>query len=289
MIIKPKFYDHFRCIADKCPDTCCAGWEIDVDEDTAKYYDSLSGEDGAFVKSRLVREEEGVKLCLEGERCRFLREDNLCELIIRFGDGALCDICREHPRFYCEWEDITEEGIGLCCPEAARLWLSEPCEFVFEADEMSEVHKNDDVARKFGLISALSEGAPLGVILAELLDEESDGDIYPELCAVYRELSYLNPEFANSFADKPGFICDAEYRNLAVYFIFRYYFDLGEEMCIRFTAASLIMISAMKGDLLENAVNYSKEIEYDTDNVERICDFLRIRSGLGRLCREVLR
>ena len=35
--IKPNFYDAFHCTAAACSDTCCAGWEIDVDPDTVEY------------------------------------------------------------------------------------------------------------------------------------------------------------------------------------------------------------------------------------------------------------
>lgn len=35
-LLKPDFYDGFACIASRCRDTCCAGWEIEVDEETLK-------------------------------------------------------------------------------------------------------------------------------------------------------------------------------------------------------------------------------------------------------------
>ena len=34
----PDYYDNFVCIADKCPKTCCAGWQIEIDEDALKRY-----------------------------------------------------------------------------------------------------------------------------------------------------------------------------------------------------------------------------------------------------------
>ena len=30
----PSYYEEFSCIADKCKDNCCIGWEIDIDEET---------------------------------------------------------------------------------------------------------------------------------------------------------------------------------------------------------------------------------------------------------------
>ena len=42
---KPSFFDQFKCIGSACTDTCCAGWEIEVDETTAEGYLT---EKGAF-------------------------------------------------------------------------------------------------------------------------------------------------------------------------------------------------------------------------------------------------
>ena len=39
--IKPTYYDEFKCIADKCPDTCCAGWQIVIDEETLDKYQTF--------------------------------------------------------------------------------------------------------------------------------------------------------------------------------------------------------------------------------------------------------
>ena len=34
---RPEYYDRFRCIAGACKDSCCIGWEIDVDEEKQSY------------------------------------------------------------------------------------------------------------------------------------------------------------------------------------------------------------------------------------------------------------
>ena len=31
-ITRPDYYKDFSCIAGACPDTCCAGWQIMIDE-----------------------------------------------------------------------------------------------------------------------------------------------------------------------------------------------------------------------------------------------------------------
>ncbi|MBO5286201.1 MAG: flagellar protein FliB, partial [Clostridia bacterium] len=42
--IYPSYLDKFNCIADKCPDTCCAGWKVCIDNNTYKKYKSVKGE-----------------------------------------------------------------------------------------------------------------------------------------------------------------------------------------------------------------------------------------------------
>ncbi len=290
MIVKPVFFDSFKCTASACTDTCCAGWEIDVDDDTLGLYESLEGDAGGFVRERLIYGDE-VRLCLEGERCRFLREDNLCELIIRLGEDSLCDICREHPRFYSESDNICEVGVGLCCPEATRLWHESPCEFVTEDDEYhpSDAEKQS-LSRQLEVIKFLAYGdGSLGERLCALIGGATDcGDTYARLRELYTTLEALDEHFSESFSSHVPLASDARFIKLAAYFIYRYWFLLGEELSIKFTAASLVMIAAMGGELSAAAKDYSKEVEYDPDNLERIYALLRELDSLGALCRDVL-
>ncbi len=290
MTVKPIFFDNFKCIAAACPDTCCQGWEIDVDGDTLELYSSLEGDVGTFVQNKLIHHSDGVKLCLEGERCRFLREDNLCEMIIRLGGESLCDICREHPRFYSESDGVCEVGVGLCCPEAARLWLSSPSEFAFNDDgyEPSEEEKAS-LSRQMKVIEYLTGGeGTLGERLYALLGGGDCGrEAYEKLRELYSTLEALDGNFCGSFPQNIPYQSDTRYSRLAPYFIFRYWFLLGEKLCIKFTSASLVMIAAMGGELEVSAKNYSKEVEYDTDNLERIYELLDNIDGLGALCRNV--
>ena len=117
----PDFYDSFRCIADQCTDTCCVGWEIDIDEKSLKRYTTLKSDFGNIIRQNI---EDGHFKLIEGDRCPFLRQDGLCDMICHLGDSSLCDICREHPRFVEVYGDIMEKGLGLCCEEAVRLLLN---------------------------------------------------------------------------------------------------------------------------------------------------------------------
>ena len=150
-LFAPKYYNQFKCIADKCEHSCCigweididdgalerykaleCGWEIDVDKDTAEKYASLTdGYGKEIAKSIEWGETPHFKLC-EGDRCPHLDERGLCRIILNVGEDHLCGICREHPRFY-NYTDVAEVGLGMSCREAARLILSSPNYYVTEA------------------------------------------------------------------------------------------------------------------------------------------------------------
>ena len=117
--IQPYFFERFACIAGACTDSCCIGWEIDIDEKTANQYAAQSGPFGKRLREEIVKE-GGVQhfRLKEKERCAFLNDKNLCDIYIHMGEDCLCDICREHPRFYEWFGDRVEAGLGLCCEEA---------------------------------------------------------------------------------------------------------------------------------------------------------------------------
>lgn len=122
MLIRvPDYFMDFNCIADKCKDSCCIGWEIDIDDEAKKKYASLSCELGREITEKTAH---GYFPLQENGRCVFLDDFGLCRIISALGDGYLCDICREHPRYYGVGKHGIEGGLGLGCEEAARMILS---------------------------------------------------------------------------------------------------------------------------------------------------------------------
>ena len=132
---KPDFYDQFKCIASRCTDTCCVGWEIDIDEATQEVYRKVAGAFGERLRANI---EDGHFKLLPHDRCPFLDKENLCEVYQNLGEDALCDICTEHPRFVEVFGDILERGLGLCCEEAARLLLEGEGPLAFTCEECDE-------------------------------------------------------------------------------------------------------------------------------------------------------
>jgi len=178
----PEYCRHFRCIAGECRDSCCKGWEIDIDENSFKRYTRLQGE---FAEKLRQNIEDGHFKLLPSDRCPMLRQDGLCDMICHLGESSLCDICREHPRFVEVYGDIMEKGVGLCCEEAVRLLLetneSDDTPITFVERETNDIPDDipDDArdardaifAERDNLFKILSQhNRPLGERISEMLD-----------------------------------------------------------------------------------------------------------------------
>ena len=149
---KPHFFNDFHCIGSACTDTCCAGWEIEVDETTAEGYLREKGLFGERLRRELGQEPGEYFFRLKQNRCPFLNDRNLCDIFINLGEDRLCDICREHPRFYNWFGDYTEVGLGLCCEEAERLLFSDSRPLTF-IEESTKEDPQEEFAEESGEIS----------------------------------------------------------------------------------------------------------------------------------------
>ena len=126
-IVKPTYFDTFRCIAEKCPDSCCKEWEVEVDDQAATFYRNLEGPLGDRLRSVLKDDPEwGTVMTIENGRCPMWRTDGLCRIQAELGHDALCKTCREFPRLRHDYGTFQEWALELSCPEAARLILSSP-------------------------------------------------------------------------------------------------------------------------------------------------------------------
>ncbi len=158
-LVRPRFFDEFLCIADRCTDNCCIGWEIDIDPVSLRRFDAVGGEFGERLRSAIHRGEDVCTFAFgEGERCALLREDGRCELILHEGEDSLCDICALHPRFFGWYNSRKEAGLGLCCEEVCRLLFSDSTPLTFVSDETTEEYEQtcDDALLEY-LISAREE------------------------------------------------------------------------------------------------------------------------------------
>ncbi len=165
--LRLSYYKEFRCIGGACTDTCCAGWEIDVDDVAYGKYQKLPGALREYICGKVGAEGESHFFQLqEGRRCPFLNQDNLCDIFIQAGEDYLCDICREHPRFYNWIGSYTEVGLGLCCEEAQRLILGSAAPAMFEEtgeDILPEDELLEPLVRARGVLFTIAQNRSLSI------------------------------------------------------------------------------------------------------------------------------
>ena len=132
----PDYFKQFKCIASECEDTCCAGWEIVIDDETYDIYKSVEGPFGERLKNEIYLDGDNEHIFkLKGNDCAFLNKNKMCDIYSELGEEALCYTCQQYPRYTEEFGSIREVGLSLSCPEAARIILGTSKTTEFETSE----------------------------------------------------------------------------------------------------------------------------------------------------------
>lgn len=150
----PKYMVEFKCVSSSCTDSCCAGWDINIDEDTYNKYVKSTGElkgllDGKFIKSEDEHDSfnYGFMVLKDENRCPFLNSNMLCD--IHGGDGQenLCITCKSYPRVFNIVDNVYEKsGLPSCMEICKRAFLNkDKMEFVESKEEIEE--KNIEIRR----------------------------------------------------------------------------------------------------------------------------------------------
>ena len=121
----PDYYEDFKCIGGKCTDSCCIGWELDIDEESYEAYKKAGGDFSKRLRESMVDGSDETEECntfrLNGDRCPFLNEKNLCDIYIHLGEKSLCKVCTEYPRFTVEYDNTREKSMALSCEVVGKL------------------------------------------------------------------------------------------------------------------------------------------------------------------------
>lgn len=280
----PNYYNKFKCIANKCKHNCCIGWEIDIDEDTIDLYDCLDNDFGQRIRENIEGEEPHFIMKEDG-RCPFLNDSGLCDIIIEYGDGAICDICYLHPRFRNFYDDFIETGLGLCCEEAVRVILTEEEKFSIELPddaknsnffiERAEVinilqdrsvtfcERFNTVAEKYNLNFNIDAGKICDLFLSlERLDKAWENEI-EKIKDGKSEKIFASDEFQIML------------EQLACYFVFRHFHNgVGFMLLSCLVLGSIFSDCKSLEEMLEAVRMYSSEIEYCEENIQNINEFI---------------
>lgn len=150
-VLKPFYYDDFKCIAGDCIDNCChAEWEISIDKKTYKKYRKLKGQWGNKINNNIGRIRSNIsdlrygKFKLKDKGCSLLDEKGLCTIHANLGMGYLCDICKIYPREITKLGEIYERNLNMSCPEVARYFVRHKENFYFNMgeEELSDLDKD---------------------------------------------------------------------------------------------------------------------------------------------------
>ena len=150
-VLKPFYYDDFKCIAGDCIDNCChAEWEISIDKKTYKKYRKLKGQWGNKINNNIGRIRSNIsdlrygKIKLKDKGCSLLDEKGLCTIHANLGVGYLCNTCKVYPREITKFGEIYERNLFMSCPEVARYFVRHKENFYFNMgeEELSDLDKD---------------------------------------------------------------------------------------------------------------------------------------------------
>ena len=126
----PAYLKSFQCIGSSCPDTCCAGWQVDIDKTNYKKLRQLKkgqlvdriNKHIELVESPKSSRYARIKLNADLS-CPMLTDEKLCSIQQGLGAEFLSRVCHDYPRQYTAIGNSTQLLATLSCPEAARLCL----------------------------------------------------------------------------------------------------------------------------------------------------------------------
>lgn len=295
MSIYPDYYKKFRCIAGNCLHSCCIGWQICIDDETFAGYMNSSDAFSQRLKMNIETDEQCFVLG-ENERCPFLNDDNLCDIIINKGENWLCEICAQHPRFRNYIGENEQIGLGLCCEEVARIILNKSGKTLFEGEPIAENETEKAYFKLQNIIIEILQNRELSLskrfekledMFGAGLPHRNVNDIALEMKGLQRLEKDWEKYIEKIPQGNPAVMDDEKwcvpFEQLAVYFIYRHLpggLEDGRYVeRIAFAGFSVYAIAMMFGgedmaELEEISRRFSAEVEYCEENVETLLEIL---------------
>lgn len=283
-IYAPRYYKDFICIADKCKHSCCVGWEIDIDEKTICRYDNLSNDYATIINNSIVTD-ESTHFVLDFEKhCPHLNKNGVCDIILNCGDDYLCDICREHPRFYNFTNRGKEVGVGMSCEAACKLILdSDEFDLIDEIgtdDSEVEEYTFDAVEIRDQIFKVLKDNS----LFADKKTEAINNQFIPsqrfEFFDIISDFEYLDDAHRDLFSQAKDLIWNNEYSDklcrILAYYIYRHcseaydFEEFSASLSFAIFCTGLVSTLSVNNDIYDIARIVSEEIEYSEDNTYKI-------------------
>ena len=279
--IFPKFYKNFLCKADKCKHSCCKGWEIDIDEETAGKYLAMTGELGAEIRQNIGKNEDSYFFKLtEDERCPFLQKNGLCKIILNIGEENICEICTMHPRFFTMLDDVELCGVGLSCEKTCELLLGDEKDLVFYIEDTEEELSFSEVLAVIGLnlpnemqeFSLAVNAENINKVLEIMAKTEPINENWSKELSIMQDMDNVELKAKEYLENSDKNILNKIYKYI-LYRQLERLVDIDIEALINYAQYSILFIilhTMISKELGESVRRWSEQIEYDTDNVDLI-------------------
>lgn len=151
--VQPEYYDRFSCLADRCPDTCCQGWIIEIDPEILKQWQNISsGKNGDSWKAAaypadcidaIPQRNHTFRYQMrlnEQKKCPMLTADGLCSVVMHHGDEMTPRICRDYPRMKTEYEQFLQKYVSVRCAAVLNLlWEKSEFHYIFVGNEDADL------------------------------------------------------------------------------------------------------------------------------------------------------
>ena len=287
--IYPTIYHEFQCKADRCENTCCQLWTIDIDEPTAERYHAMTGPLGESLRQAITVDDEGSHFVFSKEQpmCPLLNEQGLCKVVLELGEEGLCDTCHMHPRFYKYIEDLELCGVGLSCEASVEL-LAQDCtnrDLVFTIEDDDNEFGPDERLRLENVFQLLA--FDLEPTLFQYTPSPNV-EYYEQLLNLYKTTEPIDEAWTaqvNALSNNINQVVTAvknyvQQQDMSLFNkVYQYILYRQIDMLADYTLETIIdyakdgteymlMTSAIEGKTLKQIARWSQQIEYDEDNVE---------------------
>lgn len=285
----PTIYHTFQCKADRCENTCCQLWTIDIDEVTAERYHTTTGPLGESLRQAITVDDEGSHFVFSKEQpmCPLLNENGLCKVVLELGEEGLCDTCHMHPRFYKYIEDLELCGVGLSCEASVELLAedTQSDQVIFTIEDDDDEFSPDErltIQNIFELLALDIDSSYFQY------SPNPDVQYYAKLLDLYGTTEPIDEEWTtqiNILSHDTGKLITAVQSYIANHDmglfnkVFQYILYRQIDMLADYSLESILsyardgveyilITSVIEGSPLKQVARWSQQIEYDEDNVE---------------------
>jgi hypothetical protein len=180
-----KFVKDFKCLQDKCPNSCCKGWDMQIDDKTISKY--LNHPDLANI----VNIEEKILKRANDDYC-FKASAGLCLVHEKYGEDYLGDACYFYPRIIRKIQDQYIVSASMSCPEITRLILFEENIFDLSKDYLPRIPQQ---IKSYDDLSAEHVSYIQKKIINMIMDKEKNAEqVMLQLLSMSRSFQFTNKQ-----------------------------------------------------------------------------------------------